>query len=95
MAAEAHPSVQLGVKVRLAFERQEPGAVRRPFPALRVEGERAPSMGDEERATRDENGTEIFRIDRFRFLYYEPFFNMKNCQFQSVSQPFSTIFCTL
>jgi hypothetical protein len=30
---------------------------------------------------RDENGTEIFRIDRFRFLYYEPFFNMKNCQF--------------
>jgi hypothetical protein len=28
---------------------------------------------------RDENGTEIFRIDRFRFLYYEPFFNMKNC----------------
>jgi hypothetical protein len=45
--------------------------------------------------SRDENGTEIFRIDRFRFLYYEPFFNMKNCQFQSVSQPFSTIFCTL
>jgi hypothetical protein len=30
-------------------------------------------------AVRDENGTEIFRIDRFRFLYYEPFFNMKNC----------------
>jgi hypothetical protein len=29
--------------------------------------------------TRDENGTEIFRIDCFRFLYYEPFFNMKNC----------------
>jgi hypothetical protein len=27
----------------------------------------------------DENGTEIFRINRFRFLYYEPFFNMKNC----------------
>jgi hypothetical protein len=45
--------------------------------------------------TRDENGTEIFRIDRFRFLYYEPFFNMKNYQFQLVSQPFSTIFCTL
>jgi hypothetical protein len=44
---------------------------------------------------RDENRTEIFRIDRFRFLYYEPFFNMKNCQFQLVSQPFSTIFCTL
>jgi hypothetical protein len=44
---------------------------------------------------RDENGTEIFRTDRFRFLYYEPFFNMKNCQFQLVSQPFSTIFCTL
>jgi hypothetical protein len=41
---------------------------------------------------RDENGIEIFRIDRFRFLYYEPFFNIKNCQFQSVSQPFSTIF---
>jgi hypothetical protein len=36
-------------------------------------------------AVRDENGTEIFRIDRFRFLYYEPFFNMKSCQFQSVS----------
>jgi hypothetical protein len=34
---------------------------------------------------RDENGTEIFRIDRFRFLYHEPFFNMKNCQFQLVS----------
>jgi hypothetical protein len=33
--------------------------------------------------------------DRFRFLYYEPFFNMKNCQFQLVLQPFSTIFCTL
>jgi hypothetical protein len=31
--------------------------------------------------TRDENGTEIFRIDRFRFLYYEPFFNIKNYQF--------------
>jgi hypothetical protein len=46
-------------------------------------------------AGRDENGTEIFRIDRFRFLYYEPFFNMKNCQFQLVSQLFSTIFCTL
>jgi hypothetical protein len=45
--------------------------------------------------SRDENGTEIFRIDRFGFLYYEPFFNIKNCQFQSVSQPFSTIFCTL
>jgi hypothetical protein len=45
--------------------------------------------------TRDENGTEIFRIDRFRFLYYEPFFNMKNCQFQLVSQPFLTIFYTL
>jgi hypothetical protein len=44
---------------------------------------------------RDENGTEIFRIDRFRFLYYEPFFNMKNCQFQLISQSFSTIFCTL
>jgi hypothetical protein len=44
---------------------------------------------------RDENGTEIFRIDHFRFLYYEPFFNTKNCQFQLVSQPFSTIFCTL
>jgi hypothetical protein len=41
---------------------------------------------------RDENGTEIFQIDRFRFLYYEPFFNMKNCQFQLVSQLFSTIF---
>jgi hypothetical protein len=36
--------------------------------------------------------TKIFRIDRFRFLYYEPFFNMKNCQFQSVSQLFSTFF---
>jgi hypothetical protein len=46
-------------------------------------------------ASRDENETEIFRIDRFRFLYYEPFFNMKNCQFQLVSQPFSSIFCTL
>jgi hypothetical protein len=45
--------------------------------------------------TRDENGTKIFRTDRFRFLYYEPFFNMKNCQFQLVSQPFLTIFCTL
>jgi hypothetical protein len=44
---------------------------------------------------RDENGIEIFRTDRFRFLYYEPFFNMKNCQFQLVSQPFLTIFCTL
>jgi hypothetical protein len=32
-------------------------------------------------STRDENGTEIFQIDRFRFLYYEPFFNMKNYQF--------------
>jgi hypothetical protein len=42
-----------------------------------------------------ENGTEIFRIDRFRFLYNEPFFNIKNYQFQLVSQPFSTIFCTL
>jgi hypothetical protein len=46
-------------------------------------------------AGRDENGTEIFRIDRFCFLYYEPFFNMKNCQFQSVLQPFSTIFFVL
>jgi hypothetical protein len=27
----------------------------------------------------EENETEIFRIDRFRFLYYEPFFNIKNC----------------
>jgi hypothetical protein len=44
---------------------------------------------------RDENGTEIFRIDRFRFLYYEPFFNIKNYQFQLVSQPFSIIFYTL
>jgi hypothetical protein len=44
---------------------------------------------------RDENGTEIFRIDRFRFLYYEPFFNIKNYQFQLVSQSFSIIFCTL
>jgi hypothetical protein len=44
---------------------------------------------------RDENETEIFRIDRFCFLYYEPFFNMKNCEFQLVSQPFSIIFCTL
>jgi hypothetical protein len=42
-----------------------------------------------------EKGTEIFWIDCFRFLYYKPFFNMKNYQFQSVSQPFSTIFCTL
>jgi hypothetical protein len=41
---------------------------------------------------RDENGTEIFRIDRFSFLYYKSFFNMKNCQFQSISQQFSTIF---
>jgi hypothetical protein len=47
------------------------------------------------RESRDENGTEIFRIDRFRFLYYEPFFNIKNCQFQLVPQPFSIIFCTL
>jgi hypothetical protein len=46
-------------------------------------------------ASRDENGTEIFRTDRFRFLYYEPFFNMKNCQFQLISQLFSTIFYTL
>jgi hypothetical protein len=44
---------------------------------------------------RDENGTEIFQSDRFRFLYYELFFNIKNCQFQLVSQLFSTIFCTL
>jgi hypothetical protein len=27
---------------------------------------------------RDENGTEIFRIDCFRFLYYEPFFNINS-----------------
>jgi hypothetical protein len=62
--------------------------------AIRVVGNlvvRLPDLG----AIRDENGIEIFRIDRFRFLYYEPFFNMKNYQFQLVSQPFSTIFCTL
>jgi hypothetical protein len=37
----------------------------------------------------------IFRMDRFRFLYYKPFFNMKICQFQLVSQLFSIIFYTL
>jgi len=50
MAAEAHPGVELGIEVRLAFERQGPVAMRRPLLALRVEGERAQFMGDEERA---------------------------------------------
>jgi hypothetical protein len=36
-------------------------------------------------ACKDENGTEVFRIDRFRFLYYGTVFNMKNYQFQLVS----------
>jgi hypothetical protein len=38
---------------------------------------------------RDENGTEIFRIDRFRFLYYEPFFNIVGFNwFHNHFQPF-------
>jgi hypothetical protein len=79
---------------RLAFE-----ATLQPVLACRVRQLRTlhheKQNGVKKDVTRDENGTEIFRIDRFRFLYYEPFFNMKNCQFQLVSQLFSTIFCTL
>jgi hypothetical protein len=41
---------------------------------------------------KDENGTEISRTDHFHFLYYDSVFKHKNCQFQLVSQPFSTIF---
>ena len=53
-------------------------------------------------ALRDENGTEIFRTDRFRFLYYDtvfyimiPFPNFAKHKNLSFSIGFTTIFCTL
>jgi hypothetical protein len=46
--------------------------------------------------TKDENGIEIFEPIVFVFYIMIPFSNIKICQFQLVSQPFSIIFfCTL
>jgi hypothetical protein len=43
-------------------------------------------------SVKDENGTEIFRTDRFCFLYYDTVFKHKKL---SVSIGSTTIFCTL
>jgi hypothetical protein len=42
--------------------------------------------------TKDENGTEIFRIDRFRFLYYEPFLTRKIVSFNWFHNHFQSFF---